>query len=54
MAYLWGMPDAKSYVLPEGKAIYFASDLHLGAPDAATSKLREQRFCAWLDCLFNP
>ena len=51
MAYLWGMPISKSFVLPEGKAIYFASDLHLGAPDAPTSKQREQRFCAWLESI---
>lgn len=32
-----------------GKKIYFASDLHLGAPDYATSLERERRFCSWLD-----
>lgn len=35
--------------LPEGKKIYFASDLHLGIPDRPTSLARERRFCNWLD-----
>lgn len=35
--------------LPEGKKIYFASDLHLGIPDRPTSLAREKRFCNWLD-----
>ena len=29
--------------------IYFASDVHLGAPDAASSREREKRFVKWLD-----
>lgn len=29
--------------------IYFASDLHLGAPNYAQSRQREARFLAWLD-----
>lgn len=29
--------------------IYFISDLHLGAPDDASSRARELRFVAWLD-----
>lgn len=33
----------------EGKKIYFASDLHLGAPDHASSLVREKRFVSWLD-----
>ncbi|NNE33217.1 MAG: UDP-2,3-diacylglucosamine diphosphatase [Winogradskyella sp.] len=33
----------------EGKKIYFASDNHLGAPDAKSSKPREKKFVAWLD-----
>jgi UDP-2,3-diacylglucosamine hydrolase len=32
----------------QGK-IYFASDLHLGAPDKASSRLRENLFIQWLD-----
>jgi UDP-2,3-diacylglucosamine hydrolase len=37
--------------LPEGKKIYFASDFHLGTPDAATSLERERRITAWLDSI---
>lgn len=29
--------------------IYFASDLHLGAPDAAASRIRETVFLRWMD-----
>ena len=29
--------------------IYFLSDFHLGAPDAATSLVREKKICAFLD-----
>ncbi|MBN7811281.1 UDP-2,3-diacylglucosamine diphosphatase [Algoriphagus sp. H41] len=32
-----------------GKKLYFASDFHLGAPDSATSKLREKKIIRWLD-----
>lgn len=32
-----------------GNRIYFISDLHLGAPDAASSKEREMRFVKWLE-----
>lgn len=35
--------------LPHGKKIYFVSDLHLGAPNAAESLHREKRFVRWLD-----
>lgn len=35
--------------LRPGKKIYFASDFHLGIPDKATSRAREQRLCRWLD-----
>jgi UDP-2,3-diacylglucosamine hydrolase len=31
--------------------IYFASDLHLGAPDPASSTEREKRFVRWLDSI---
>lgn len=37
--------------LPEGKKIYFASDFHLGTPDAASSLERERRITAWLDSI---
>lgn len=35
--------------LAQGKKIYFASDFHLGAPDAATSLQREKLLVEWLD-----
>jgi UDP-2,3-diacylglucosamine hydrolase len=34
--------------LPEGKSLYFASDFHLGAPNAASSLEREHRIVRWL------
>lgn len=34
--------------LPDGKKVYFASDFHLGIPDAATSRIREKRIISWL------
>ena len=37
------------FVLPEGKSVFFASDLHLGAPDAPASAEREKAFVAWMD-----
>ncbi|NDD48023.1 MAG: UDP-2,3-diacylglucosamine diphosphatase, partial [Flavobacteriia bacterium] len=37
------------FQLPSGKRIYFASDLHLGAPTHQASAEREKRFCTWLD-----
>ncbi len=35
--------------LLKGKKLFFASDFHLGAPDAESSKNRERRIIAWLD-----
>lgn len=35
--------------LPPGRRVYFASDFHLGAPDAAASLVRERRIVRWLD-----
>lgn len=35
--------------LQEGKKIYFASDLHLGAPNFEKSLAREKLFVQWLD-----
>ena len=32
-------------------ALHFASDLHLGAPDAASSREREREFLRWLDAV---
>ncbi|HEY4336844.1 MAG TPA: UDP-2,3-diacylglucosamine diphosphatase, partial [Puia sp.] len=36
-------------VVPPGKKIYFLSDFHLGAPNAATSLLREKKIVQFLD-----
>lgn len=35
--------------IPSGKKIYFLSDFHLGAPDAASSLIREKRIIQFLD-----
>ncbi|WP_143309799.1 UDP-2,3-diacylglucosamine diphosphatase [Chitinophaga vietnamensis] len=35
--------------LPANKKIYFASDFHLGAPDAAVSRQRERLIIQWLE-----
>ncbi|SDX61369.1 UDP-2,3-diacylglucosamine hydrolase [Lutibacter oricola] len=35
------------------KKIYFASDQHFGAPTKEASKVREQKFVAWLDSIKN-
>ena len=40
-----------SISLPPGKKIYFASDFHLGAPDHATSLIREKLIVHWLDSI---
>lgn len=37
--------------LPQGRKIYFASDFHLGTPDAHDSLQRERRIVAWLDSI---
>ena len=37
--------------LSEGKKIYFASDFHLGVPDATASLKREKRIVQWLDSI---
>ena len=37
--------------LPPGKKIYFASDFHLGVPDAASSLTREKKIVRWLDAI---
>jgi UDP-2,3-diacylglucosamine hydrolase len=41
----------ETLLLPIGKKIYFASDFHLGVPDAATSLTREKRIVSWLDSI---
>ncbi|MCS6905143.1 MAG: UDP-2,3-diacylglucosamine diphosphatase [Bacteroidia bacterium] len=35
----------------EARALYFASDLHLGVPDYQTSLQREKRFIQWLETI---
>jgi UDP-2,3-diacylglucosamine hydrolase len=35
--------------LAPGQKVYFASDFHLGVPDAATSRAREMKIVRWLD-----
>jgi UDP-2,3-diacylglucosamine hydrolase len=35
--------------IPKGKKIYFASDFHLGVPNAESSREREQRIVRWLE-----
>jgi UDP-2,3-diacylglucosamine hydrolase len=35
--------------LAPGKKVYFASDFHLGVPDAKTSKEREKKIVRWLE-----
>ncbi|GEO03081.1 UDP-2,3-diacylglucosamine hydrolase [Adhaeribacter aerolatus] len=39
-----------SQLLP-GKKVYFASDFHLGVPDAASSLVREKKIVRWLDTI---
>lgn len=39
--------------LSPGKKIYFLSDFHLGAPDAATSLQREKRIVQFLDSIMH-
>ncbi|MEA1787259.1 UDP-2,3-diacylglucosamine diphosphatase [Arenibacter sp. GZD96] len=41
----------KTIPLPKDKKIYFASDNHLGAPNASESRPREKRFVSWLDSI---
>ena len=36
-----------------GKKLFFASDFHLGAPNAKSSKERERRIIRWLDSIEN-
>ncbi|MDX5419529.1 MAG: UDP-2,3-diacylglucosamine diphosphatase [Hymenobacteraceae bacterium] len=35
--------------LAPGKKVYFASDFHLGVPDAESSRAREKKIVRWLD-----
>jgi len=44
-----GRQQIKNIQLSINKKVYFASDQHLGAPDAEQSLIREKRFIKWLD-----
>jgi UDP-2,3-diacylglucosamine hydrolase len=44
------MIPSNSWLEP-GKKIYFASDFHLGVPDAASSLSREKKIVRWLDSI---
>ncbi|HEY1024167.1 MAG TPA: UDP-2,3-diacylglucosamine diphosphatase [Sphingobacteriaceae bacterium] len=39
--------------MPQGKKIYFASDFHLGVPNHAASRHREDKVVRWLDTIKN-
>jgi len=39
--------------LPKQKKLFFASDFHLGAPDATSSQQREKKIVSWLDEIQN-
>ena len=39
--------------LPKQKKLFFASDFHLGAPDATSSQQREMKIVSWLDEIQN-
>ena len=39
--------------LESGKKIYFLSDFHLGAPDQASSLVREKKVVAFLESIKN-
>ena len=41
----------KTIDIPSGKKVFFASDNHLGAPDASSSLQREQKFVRWLESI---
>ena len=41
-------PELPPQALGPGQRVYFASDFHLGVPDAATSRERERRVVRWL------
>ncbi|MDR2907613.1 MAG: UDP-2,3-diacylglucosamine diphosphatase [Bacteroidales bacterium] len=43
------MANIEHISLHSGKKIYFASDFHLGTPNATESALREKRIVCWLD-----
>ncbi len=41
--------ESQQISLPDGKKIFFASDFHLGVPDAVTSLAREKKVVRWLE-----
>lgn len=43
--------DLKNFELPAGKKVYFASDFHLGAPNAQASREREKKIIRWLESI---
>ena len=45
------MAEVNHYILPEGKAVYFASDMHFGTPSREDSSAREHRFVQWLESI---
>ncbi len=47
------METIKHKHIPEGKKIYFVSDLHLGIPDYDSSLQRERIFIDWLEKIRN-
>ena len=42
-------PELPPLTLAAGQRVYFASDFHLGAPNATASRERERRIVRWLD-----
>ncbi|GAB3935029.1 UDP-2,3-diacylglucosamine diphosphatase [Larkinella terrae] len=45
------MLSIEHLALPPGRAVYFASDFHLGSPTPAASRERERRIIRWLDMI---
>ncbi|WP_266367230.1 UDP-2,3-diacylglucosamine diphosphatase [Tellurirhabdus rosea] len=45
------MSSVEQIPLPAGRAVYFASDFHLGTPTPQKSREREQRIVRWLDTI---
>ncbi|GAB3884298.1 UDP-2,3-diacylglucosamine diphosphatase [Spirosoma agri] len=45
------MSAIETIPLATGRKAYFASDFHLGAPDAVRSRQREQQIVQWLDTI---
>ena len=47
------MPSIEPLPLPPDRAVYFASDFHLGMPSPTVSRERERRVIRWLDLISN-